>query len=266
MIYLTEKIELEHRHRNQTYSKLNYLLSTITYFDFFSYDAFKISELAKKISKYSNKNTVTLETLILSFLIFKNQLSNLLLKYNLNTKSFLVIFPNYLNHVNKLNSTIKNNTNFLDLNEITFSDEVLFLFKKAAENAGSRFKTPVITSEILFLTILESNNLFMNRNLDSNAKINWYTLRYKLLKQIHKEEALIREKVIINQHYFLYLLKTQFSENTFRYLIKTDLLSISVSIFRNLLMGRIFKLNIINILIKDIYKLIKLNKNRKYTV
>jgi len=39
---LSEKIVIEKRKRYQTYMALDYILSAVTYFDFFSYDTFQI--------------------------------------------------------------------------------------------------------------------------------------------------------------------------------------------------------------------------------
>ena len=50
-----------------------------------------------------------------------------------------------------------------------YSTQVNLLFEKAAENALLRFKTPVITSEILFLTLMESTNIKVSK---SNPKSN----------------------------------------------------------------------------------------------
>jgi hypothetical protein len=62
----SEKIIIEKRRRNQAYMALDYLLSAITYFDFFSSDAFKIVKNAKYLAQICNKN-VTSELLLLLF-------------------------------------------------------------------------------------------------------------------------------------------------------------------------------------------------------
>ena len=46
----SEKIELEKRRRNQVYLSLDYNLSVLSYFDFFSYDTFQIIKVAKQIA------------------------------------------------------------------------------------------------------------------------------------------------------------------------------------------------------------------------
>ena len=62
-----EKINLEKRRRHQVYTTLDYLVSGVTYFDFFSTDAFEIAENSKYLGQICNKKQVTSEILLLSF-------------------------------------------------------------------------------------------------------------------------------------------------------------------------------------------------------
>ena len=62
----SEKILIEKRKRHQTYLALDYFLSAVTYFDFFSLDTFNIVKNAKQLAQICNK-TVTSEFLILPF-------------------------------------------------------------------------------------------------------------------------------------------------------------------------------------------------------
>ena len=48
---LSQKIALEKRRRHQVYTLLDYALSVVTYFDFFSKDTFKIIEYAKYLAQ-----------------------------------------------------------------------------------------------------------------------------------------------------------------------------------------------------------------------
>ena len=74
---IAEKIVLEKRRRHQAYMALDYSLSAITYFDFFSSDAFKVAKNAKYFAQICNKN-VTSELLLLPFFSYPSHVSNVL--------------------------------------------------------------------------------------------------------------------------------------------------------------------------------------------
>ena len=260
----TNKIELEQRRRNELYVKLDYLLSVVTYFDFFSIDTFKIVKLSKEICQIYNFKEVTKEVLFLAFLSSNSQIVALLKEYNITQENILkeVIsqnpdnFKNSFKYVNSLEKKLT----------VTYSKEITFIFEKAAENCLLRFKTPIISSEILFLTLLENDDLpfsFFKKLLGNET--NWYLLKYKLVKRIHTEESNIRENITKNQHYFAYLLKSQLTEMEFERLIKNELLTTGVSLFRNTLISKILKVNILDVLNKDIHQSIQVTRNRIYS-
>ena len=58
------QIKNERRRRNQSYQSLDYMLSRITYFDFFSADAFNIAKHSKYFTQLFGKNVVTSEFLL----------------------------------------------------------------------------------------------------------------------------------------------------------------------------------------------------------
>ena len=74
---VAEKILLEKRRRHQTYMALDYFLCAVTYFDFFSSDAFKIVKNAKYLAQICNKN-VTSELLLLPFFSYPSYVSKVL--------------------------------------------------------------------------------------------------------------------------------------------------------------------------------------------
>ena len=55
-----EKISLEKRRRNYTYKTLDYILSNLTYFDFFSLDAFEVLKQSKKLGDFYKSEEITL--------------------------------------------------------------------------------------------------------------------------------------------------------------------------------------------------------------
>jgi hypothetical protein len=264
-----DKIELEQRRRNQIYKNFDYILSSITYFDFFSLDAFNITKKAKKIAHYYQKENVNNEILLISFIYSNTQISKLLEEYGLNKNNLefffidinkktktsnIFFFQNYLNN-NKVSS------------KIDFSHEINLLFEKASENALTRFKTPVISSEILFLTFLEQKNNKIVKILKKiiGNELNWQLFRYKILKRIHKEESSIREEISKNKYYFAYLLKTQLKDYEFDRLLVYEFLIKGVSLFRNTLISKLLELNIEKILTEDIHKSIKITNKRIYS-
>jgi len=79
-------------------------------------------------------------------------------------------------------------------------------------------------------------------------------------------ESTIRSNIVINQHYFAYLLKTQLTDKQFTSLIKKEMLKESVALFRNDLVSQSLKINLLKLLKKDIKTSMKLLNNRKYSV
>ena len=130
-----------------------------------------------------------------------------------------------------------------------------------------RFKTPVITPEILFITIVEEKNNKASKILKKFIKTEteWYLFRYKLIKRIHNQESNIRGEIVKNQHFFAYLLKTQLSEIEFNKLIETENLSEGVSFFRNTLVSKVLETNIFDELSNEISTSIKTNNKRSYS-
>jgi hypothetical protein len=273
---LEEKIKNEKRRRNQIYITLDYLLSILTYFDFFSNDAFKITKYSKYLADIYNQDLVTSELLLLPFFHSSNQVSSLLEEFKINENLLKnLIFVSESKNQKSLNllgqfKKIKNwKVFFFDSKKRAkdFSHEVNLIFEKAAENALIRFKTPIITSDILFLTLMEQKNCKASKIIQKILKneTNWYLLRYKLIKHIHYHESNIRSEVSKNQQYFAYLLKTQLSENEFDRLIKNEGLSTGVSLFRNTLISNVLKKNFFELLLKEIQQSINITNFRKYS-
>ena len=169
---ISEKILNEKRRRHQTYMALDYFLSAVTYFDFFSSDAFKVVKNAKYLAQICNKN-VTSELLLLPFFSYPSDVSKILGDFGITEEEIENIVAslqvkkkeNFLQkQKGNLTQTLKNVKGFfiketLALNQkVKYSHEVNKIFEKAAENALVRFKTPVISPEILFITIIEEKN------------------------------------------------------------------------------------------------------------
>ena len=97
--FFNDSIKNERRRRNQSYQSLDYMLSRITYFDFFSLDAFNIAKYSKSFAQIFTKQHVTDEFLLFSFLYCDSNLSRLLDELGLKQK-FLEFFNQNFNFKN----------------------------------------------------------------------------------------------------------------------------------------------------------------------
>lgn len=293
-----DKKEIEKTHRYQSYIALNYFFNNNNYFDYFSYDSFNILKNSKLLLHEQKKEIVSSEFLLFSFISSESELTNLLNEFGLDnnflelhflkTKQkeekksltifkkwkeiflqkkeiFKVSFERFLQPINS-SQEIEKEKNSLILNTIPFSNEVYALFEKAIEKAIF-YKSPIITEEILFLSLLENEktscfNLIKKVLKNPTQKI---LLRYKLLKLIHSQEAIIRNSVSKNQHFFAYLLKTELSSKDFRKLIDTKKLKDAVNIFRNKLICQTVPIKLEEFLEKEIFTSSKANKIRNYS-
>lgn len=277
-----QQIDLEKRRRHQIYMLLDYTLSMVTYFDFFSHDTFTIIKRSKYLAQASKRNSVTSEFLLIPFLDSEFEFSMLLNEYNLNELEIGKLISS-LNKIPKRSFSEKKdyffyklfkkigNFSFFDKSLITkkikYGYETNRIFEKAAENALTRFKTPVVTPEILFITMMEEKNTKVSKLIKKFfiEETSWYLLRYKLIKRIHFQEVRIRAEVSKNEQYFAYLLKINLSELEFNCLIETNLLTLAVSTFRNKLITKMLTLNLFDLLEKDIYKSMQVTNTRVYS-
>lgn len=259
------QIKNERRRRNQSYQALDYMLSRITYFDFFSADAFNIAKYSKHFTQLFNKQVVTSEFLLFPFFYCDSNLSRLLDEFEIKQKFLEILEQKFTN--NQLNKKQLKASKLMINENFPYSTEVNLLFEKAAENALIRFKTPVITSEILFLTLMESTNTKVGKLIKTQILNNtdWHLLRYRLVKSLHNNESIIRSEVIKNQQYFAYLLKTELSEIEFNKLIETNSLVEGVQLFRNMLITELTKVNVFTLISTEIKKSIKVTNSRKYS-
>jgi hypothetical protein len=269
---LFEKITDEKRRRTQVYATLDYLFSGISYFDFFSRDAFSIVKKSHHLAHIFEKKTITSEILLFPFFYPKTEISYLLRHFNIREEIIgkTIATPNftYDRYINMKEVFYGADINDeLDESEKRFAHEVKLIFEKASENALLRFKTPIISSEILFITIMEEKRTKAARMIKKmiNNEGNWYLLRYHLMRRIHNQESTIRGEVPINQQYFAYLLKIQLPDIFFNRLIRYGVLRQGVSLFRNTLVSNILNENIFNSMEKEIKKSIEVTSVRQYS-
>jgi len=295
-------ISEEKNRRHQAYTAFNYFLSGKTYFDYFSLDVFLILQNSKILMKQYQKKNLTSDIFLLSFYSINSDLINILKEFDIspeNIQKYLIIGEKNNNSVikNKYFQSVnlffkKKKKIILDKFELTinffinymygsldsekveenteslkYSKEMFKIFSKSISSA-LRYKTPIITPELLFLTFLEQDNLtggkIVKKLLKSPIKLS--LLRYRLLKLIHQNESNLRSLVIKNQHFFAYLLKAELSDMEFQKLIKTNRLDKAVNMYRNDLICSVMGLDLSNILEKELILRSRLNTKRKYSV
>ena len=270
---LSEQINLEKRKRYQTYMALDYMLGVVTYFDFFSLTTFNIVKRAKHLAQIC-ENNVTSELLLLPFFKYSSDVSKIFQDLGITESTVTALVENLQEKKRKSISRIfKEKFGYFfgtsqavpDMN-IQYSYEVNQLFEKAAQNALLRFKTPVISPEILFVTMAEEKNTRVGKLIGQLIKdeTEWYLMRYKLIKRLHSQEVAIKGEVKKNQRYFAYLMKTQFTDSEFNKLVENEALPKGVSFFRNQLVSQILQENIFDKIDEEITVSIKLSKKRKY--
>ena len=285
-----KEIKKEKRKRYQAYTMLSYFLSQSSYFDFLSFDAFELAKNAKFLTQNSSLKTVSLEIFLLTFFDSEFQISKLLQEFGFNvsfveknclknlSKQILAkqeetdfSILNWFKSINPVgrfeNEDPDEETSFLNQN-ILYSGELNFLFEKSATNALERFKTPIITPEILFITLMEEKNLSVNKLIRKILKeeTNWYLLRYKLLKRVYYQESNLRNQIEKNQHFFAYFLRTKIVDSDFNELIKNKKLNTSVLKFRDQLISDILKNNVFDDFFYETYLSILSSPTRSYSV
>jgi len=258
-ILINQQIQEEKRRRNQIYVALDYIFSGLTYFEYFSLDAFLICKNAKYLANFYNKKQVSSEFILLSFFASNSNISALLQDFGISKESLSPLFS--------LDEFKSKNFFSPQQNLENFSYESNLLFEHAAENAFFRFKSPIITSEILFLTLLEKKELKIHKLFKKIVKNEtlWHLLRYRLIKNIHTQESIIRNEISKNQQYFGYLLRTQLSEKEYQKLLNSQLVSSGVSLFRNSFVASLLKNNYFDLLGKEAYASIELTGIRQYS-
>lgn len=271
---ILKKIKLEKRKRHQAYVALDYFSSLLTYFDFFSVDAFKIITHAKYLGANA-KQQITSEFLLASYLLGNSKILEFLPQNELRTNFENLFFTNFnIQSSKKKQKSLsifgqKNNleNEYCYFTQNQYSHEVNQLFEKAVENALNRFKTPVITAEILFVTMMEEKTSRVGKFIEILFfdEMDWYLFRYKLIKHIHNQESKIRSEVSKNQQYFGYLLKTQLPDCEFTRLIEKKELEKGVLQFRNTLILNLLQRNIFDFLTEELTVSIRINNKRNYS-
>jgi hypothetical protein len=267
-----QKIKNEKRRRNQLYITLDYFLNSGSYYDFFSKDSLKLVLKTKGLTSLLNKKIITSDLFFLSFFDKKLGFKQLFKTYFVEKEGLKRFFLK-LKNLDSGNLKFKNffskffEKSITELDESFLAQEMELLFEKASINASERFKTPIISPEILFITLMEDKNnaAFKLIKQLTGTETNWHLLRYQLMKRIYSHESIIKNESFINQQYFAYLLKIQLSNSQFNRLIEEKLLVNAVSLFRNTLVSLTLNEDIFDNLLTEIFHSIKLSNFRKYS-
>jgi hypothetical protein len=269
---LTNKRFREVRRRLHFYTNLELLASRITIFDVMNQETFKILLHAKRIAKYYNFEEVTEEILILAFLSGKKPIHKLFKKAKVNKEAiyqeFLTKYPLPKRNIfQKIGEFISERIFFekkvsLD-KKFNFSTGCLDVCFKASENTFERFKTFVITPEILLITLLETKNPLFMKGLEDKKK--WYILRYILLRRINTEELLIQTKVKTNQFLYIYLLKSRLPQRTYQFYLGGKRRKILYLAFRSLLFSHVLNWDRLKFLESQTRRSIRINSVLHYS-
>ncbi len=273
-------IKIEKRKRHQIYSTMDYMFKTNTIMDFYSKDLIKIlthaqiwSEIRKNAKGYKNHRflvpEIMPEDIFYAFIMTEGNIKNLLTKYNVCNraiKRYLNTFPEY-EKTYRASILQELTTKVFSINcdsnhklaecqgEPAFSLETLKIFEDCLIAASEKFGTPIVTPEILFITLMESKKSRVSRLIKEFifSDSDWYMLRYKLLKNIHFEESHFLNDLENSQKHFGYFLKTQLSNLEFFRLIDLDLLGLGVEFFRTKLFRKAIKIDLLTEIKKDIF-------------
>nr|AYO28206.1 ClpN [Synura sphagnicola] len=280
-----EKILIEKRKRNQVYRTLDYLLELNTYYDYFSLDSFKITKYAKFLAQLTNQKAVTTDFFFLAFFYANCDISEFLKKSSLDhEKIAAVVFDSISKETTKgksLSKVLLMNLNiFTKLNsyffkkesivyDLPYSFEVHKIFQKASQNAIKRFQTPIISPEILLITLMEEERTKANRLIKKFLPVekDWLLFRYELLKRVYKKELGIKKTIPKNQHYFAYLMNLELSDYEIENLMENETkFRYGVGLFRNNLMKAALETDLFSLISDDTFLSMKSKRiKRKYS-
>ena len=253
---------------------LDYLRSHKNKFDFFSVDLINLIKTTKDLTKTFNQKKLTTDLLLLAFFSSDSEILTIFNKYNI---SFQRVFK-YISYGYELEnfetnrfSEFKKNLQSIfpkkrNINEkIQFNFELNKMIEKAIENCY-RFKTPVLTPEIVLLTFLEEKNNSAGQILKSFLKdeLQWNLFRYEILKKVHNQESKIQGNIPKSSRYFAYLLKTELTDLQFEKLLKKDNLTAIVLNYRDLVVHKLLALDLYSEIEKEIKYSIRVGNTRTY--
>ena len=128
---------------------------------------------------------------------------------------------------------LKENIGFkeFEINKMDLAPEMIELFKTVIRLTDN-LKNPIITTEMILLAMMETKNSNAYKILKKliPKKLNWYLLRFRLLKRVRLGQISICN--LKNQRFFGMLLQKEISDYRFHRLLEIGALDIAVELFR----------------------------------
>nr|YP_010139352.1 ClpN [Poterioochromonas malhamensis]QQK55018.1 ClpN [Poterioochromonas malhamensis] len=281
---------IEKRKQIQIYTLFTFLSSSLSYFDFSS---FELMENFQEFTILKSKKTISSFNDILLGICLFTQKNNYFINKSL--KKFLI-------HSSTLTSKKKSALSLFEKIYFTknykeykklLANEIKDFYEEAVKKSLVKYKTPVITSEIFILTSISQNPIFFKNFLKffiKNQK-QWFLLKYKLVRHIYFENYFLNNSINKNLLNYTYLLdkysfikktkkigKNQIESNFFEQIFKImkkffrskKKLTIikkdneSILKLRSLLFSSLLKSNFQKILEDDILLNVKDFSKRKY--
>lgn len=286
--------EIEIRRRNEFYAYLDVLLSQTTFFDFFTKDSLKILYIAKKLAIYFLQKKIDEDLFLLAFFFYDSKmvsllkqkgiteklvLSHYMKKKNIKGFSTRTIIVRQISHfLNFIFYPIRMIKNFV-LNKIGFRPQIrkvkmrtsyslLRFFEKTAELALERYKTPAISEQILFLSLLEGEHgKFIREKLEAQSKDTWLIIRFKILKSIYDDEFPIKNIFKPNKYRYAYLVRKLLSRKQYEVVLDFKALEALTDLFRTEIIKHFLgnEPDYLKRIEKDMIISMGLRRNRKYS-
>ncbi len=244
-------------------SQLNSLFRLISTFDFFSQDAFALMVKAKLCAHQYKAKHVNSKMLMLAVtrsrlrmmqfyhVKIQHQLEDLVgaeLKFDCLKLAAKRLLARAFLH------TVKEQEVLLPL-----SNTCLFLLEKSSKNARNRFYTPLISLNILILTMMEENQLNTGKLFKSalGSQLKWLVFHYKLIRLVYEQEATIRKELKPKHFHYFYLLISLIPESKYNFELKKKRLQKKTLRLRLFIIKqalRVNKLKFINNLFSQCFK------------
>jgi len=236
----------EKRKRYQAYNYMQSLFSQVTFFDYFTKDALDILILAKKIALILEENLITEDILLLSFCFSDGEFSSFLKNEEITSEKILENYflknPNSIKTQNSFFRIFKDQISKNSLTQlfssskpvkenIRFSPKLFFFLNKTMGIALEKYKTPVISSDLLILSFLDSQSGIKLKKLLSSQD-DWYRLRFRILKSLYREEDIIKNQLDLKLQQFAYLTKIYLPQKIFGNAIERQKIEETVEVFR----------------------------------
>lgn len=268
----------EKRKREQIYTYLDILLSNYTIFDFFTKESFELLTISKKLAALYEQKYVTEDIFLLSFFYLDSPIKEELKSSGMTYEKILTEIQNVRPSSMKkpiremyIQKIFKKIFNFFKKkveidSSFNYTSSLCNIFTECLEKAIEIYKTPVITPEILFITLMDSNTWISFKILKKVLPIesDWAILRYKLIKSIYKEESIIKNKLEENEFFFAYLLKIYLAKTHFLNLADRELVTTGILYFRQILLLNLLSFDFYAYLEREVNLSIKLTSTRQY--